>query len=79
MTIEEFIANLESELDEVTPGTLKSDSSYRELKNWSSMHALIIIAFVDIHFNVTLNGKDLRSTQTIQDLYNLVQEKQKHV
>ncbi len=79
MILEEFTSNLESELEEITTGTLRPDTSYRELKNWSSMCALIIIAFVDINFNVTLNGKDLRSTQTIRDLYNLVQEKQKSV
>lgn len=79
MTLEEFTRNLESELEEVEPGTLKPDTSYRDLKNWSSMYALIIIAFVDINFSVTLNGADLRATVTVKDLYNLVQEKLKNV
>jgi len=79
MTLEEFTRNLESELEEVEPGTLKPDTSYRDLKNWSSMYALIIIAFVDINFSVTLNGADLRNTVTVKDLYNLVQEKLKNV
>ena len=79
MTIEEFTKNLEGELEDVTPGTLTPDTSYREIKNWSSMHALIIIAFVDINFDVTLNGADLRSAVTIKDLYNVVQQKIKGV
>lgn len=79
MTLEEFTKNLESELEELEPGSLKPDTSYRDLKNWSSMYALIIIAFVDINFGVTLNGADLRNTVTVHDLYSLVQEKLKNV
>jgi len=79
MTLEEFTRNLESELEDVEPGTLKPDTSYRDLRNWSSMYALIIIAFVDINFSVTLNGADLRNTVTMKDLYDLVQEKLKNV
>ena len=79
MTLEEFTHNLEAELDELEPGTLKPDTGYRDLKNWSSMYALIIIAFVDINFGITLNGADLKNTVTVKDLYNLVQEKLKNV
>jgi hypothetical protein len=39
------------------------------------MYALIVIAFVDINFNVTLNANDMRATKTVRDLYNLVKER----
>ena len=38
------------------------------------MYALIIIAFIDNQFDVLLQGKDLKEAQTIQDLYNIVQQ-----
>jgi acyl carrier protein len=79
MTLEEFTRSLEGEMEEIAPGTLTPDTSYRQMKNWSSMHALIIIAFVDLHFNTTLSGSDLRSANTIRDLYNVVLEKKKSV
>ncbi|HWY11771.1 MAG TPA: acyl carrier protein [Bacteroidia bacterium] len=75
MLLEEFIQKLEPEFEDMPKGVLKPDTDYRTIKGWSSMHALIIIAFVDINFNITLNGSDLRSTKTITDLYNLVQQK----
>ncbi|MBL7935125.1 MAG: acyl carrier protein [Bacteroidia bacterium] len=75
MTLEEFTQNLEKELEELEPGTLKPDTSYRDLKSWSSMYALIIIAFIDFHFNITLNGKDLKATETVKDLYDLVKQR----
>lgn len=75
MSLEEFISKLEAEFEDMPKGTLKPDTDYRSIKGWSSMHALIIIAFIDINFNITLSGSDLKSTQTVSDLYNLVQQK----
>lgn len=75
MLLDEFIQKLESEFEDMPKGTLKADTDYRSIKGWSSMHALIIIAFIDINFNITLTGADLRSTKTVSDLYNLVQQK----
>jgi acyl carrier protein len=72
ISIEEFTKDLEAEFDEIEPGTVKPDTSYRDIKGWSSMYALIIIAFVDANFDVALNANDLRSSQTIRDLYNIV-------
>ena len=75
MLVDEFVSKLETEFDDMPKGTLKADTDYRSIKGWSSMHALIIIAFIDINFNITLNGSDLKSTKTVADLYNLVQQK----
>ena len=75
MLLNEVIEKLESEFEDFPKGSLKPDTDYRSIKGWSSMHALIIIAFVDINFNLTLNGTDLKSTKTVKDLYDLVQQK----
>lgn len=79
MEIQEFITKLEAEIEDLKPGTLKPDTDYRKVAEWSSMHALIVIAFVDANFNVTLTGADLRQAITVQDLYNIIQQKLKNV
>lgn len=73
--IEEFIQLLENEFEDLPKNTLKPETNYREIPNWSSMHALIIIAFADANFNVELNASDLRKAQTIQDLYDIIKSK----
>lgn len=75
MSIDEFTQKLEAEFDDIEPGTIQPDTDYRNIKGWSSMHALIVIAFVDANFDLILTGSDLKTTQTIRDLYNLVQAK----
>ncbi|MBS1647500.1 MAG: acyl carrier protein [Bacteroidetes bacterium] len=76
ITVEEFTKNLEAEFEEIKTGTLTPTMHYRQIPGWSSMYALIIIAFVDTHFEVQLNATDLKNAQTIQDLYTIVLSKQ---
>lgn len=75
-TLPEFTKQLESEFEDFEPGTLTPQTNYRELKGWSSMHALIVIAFVDANYNVLLSGADLKNAQTVEDLFTIVKEKQ---
>jgi acyl carrier protein len=75
MTLNEFTQLLEKEFEDIPPGTLTPQTNYRDIPNWSSMHALIIIAFVDTNFGVELTASDLKNTQTIQDLYSVIQSK----
>ena len=76
ITIADFINEIETEIEEITPGTLTPETDYRKLETWSSMHALIILALVDTNHNVTLTGEELGTCITVQDLYNLVKNKQ---
>lgn len=75
MNIQEFISIIEEEFDEVETGSLSPETSFRQMKGWSSMHALILIALVDNHFDVLLTGEELRGLNTIQDLYDLLETK----
>lgn len=74
-TLEDFTGKVERELDGITPGTLKSDTSYREIEGWSSMYALIIMALCETEYDVTLTGEDLRSCKTMRDLYTIVKSR----
>jgi len=75
MNIQEFIKIIEEEFDEVAKDTLKPNTSFRQIEGWSSMHALILIALVDNHFDILLSGEELRNLDTIQDLFNLLDSK----
>jgi acyl carrier protein len=75
ISVNEFTEKLEAEFEDLQKGTLTPDTDYRTIKGWSSMHALIVIAFVDANFDVLLSGSDLKNTITIKDLYNLIQHK----
>lgn len=75
MNILEFIEKIENEFSDLEKGFLNSESSFRDIEDWSSMHALIIIALVDSEYEVLLTGEDLKLAVTIQDLYDIVLNK----
>ena len=72
MNIEEFIKQIEGEFDDIKPGVLKADSKFREVFEWNSINALILIAMVKTEYDVTLSADDLIASKTVQDIYNVV-------
>lgn len=75
MELQKFTSLLEKEFEDLTENTLSPSTNYRDIPEFSSMHILIIIAFIDNEFDVLLTGSDLKSAETIEDLYSLVKSK----
>lgn len=71
-----FISTLETEFDELAPGTLKPSTRFTDLDEWSSMHSLIIIALIDTEYGVTITGDDLMSISNVEELYQIVKSRQ---
>lgn len=72
ISIDEFIKILANEFDIQDESDLTPETSFRNIKDWSSMHGLIILALSDSEFGVTLTGNDLRELNTIKDLFELI-------
>ena len=75
MDIKEFIEYFADELDETTIDELSLETDFKSLSEWSSLTALSIIAMVEDNFEKEITGEDLRSSTTLQDLFNLVESK----
>lgn len=72
MTLEEFIKLFAAEFDNTAEDVFAAKTNYKSLDEWSSLVALSIISMVDEEFDKRLTGADLRSMDTIEDLYNLI-------
>ncbi len=75
MNLNEFIAAFAAEFDETPENKFAPDTDYKELEEWDSLTALSIIAMVDEALEKRLVGSELRSCNTIEDLYNLLMQK----
>ena len=75
MNLDEFVSKIEGEIEDLEPGTLTADKDYREIEQWSSMYALILIAMIDTEYGVTLSGEDLKQSKTVRDLFEIVKNK----
>lgn len=72
MALEEFIKLFAAEFDNTAEDVFTANTNYKSLDEWSSLVALSIISMVDEEFDKRLTGADLRSMDTIEDLYNLI-------
>ena len=48
---------------------------FKELDEWSSLIALSVIAMADEEYEVTLKGEDIRTSNTVEDLFNVVKSR----
>ncbi len=74
MDINKFIEDFAGQFDEASPDQFKADTRFRDIDEWSSLIALSIIAMVDEEYDVMLRGDDIKNSETIQDIFNIVQK-----
>lgn len=75
MELQQFVELFAEELEDAPVETISTTTLFRELDEWSSLTALSIISMVDENFDKRLTGADLRSVNTIEELYSLVLSK----
>lgn len=75
MELKDFIEKFAEQFDDTDASEFKAETEFKALDEWSSLMALSIIAMVDDEYDVTLKGDDIRSAETIEDLFNTVKSK----
>lgn len=73
--VEDFISKIEAEFDELEPGKLKPESNFREMFDWNSINALVLIAMVKTEYDVTINADDLTKAKTVNDVFAIVRQR----
>jgi acyl carrier protein len=66
MNKNEFILGLAEELEIET--TLENTTNLKDLDEWDSMAAMVLIGYVSNEFGVTLNADDLKDITTVDSL-----------
>jgi acyl carrier protein len=69
MSKEEFVQEL---IEILENEDVNENTAFRELEEWDSLAALSTISMIDGEFRVTVNNKDLRSVETVSELYDMV-------
>jgi len=75
LVLESFIEKLESQFEELDPGAIEPATEFRQLAEWSSMQALIVIASFDWEYGVTITAEELKGATTVADLFDIVHQK----
>ena len=74
MELKSFIENVKEQFEEEYDN-FGADTRFRELDEWSSLLSLSIIAMVDDEYDVVIKADDIKSCTTVEDLFNLVNQR----
>lgn len=75
MELQEFVTKFAEQFDDTDPDEITAITSYKQLEEWSSLTALVIISFIKTEYDKTVTGAELRSQDTVEDLYNYIESK----
>ena len=75
MDITDFILKFSEQFDETDTSQFTPETKFKTEQGWSSFVALSIIAMVDEEYEKEVSGEDIRKSETIRDLYEIVQTK----
>ena len=75
MEKKEFIKNFGNQFDDTDVSTFTMETRFRDEEEWSSLVALAVLNMIAKKYEVKLSPDEMKPTQTIQELYDLVLSK----
>jgi acyl carrier protein len=69
--IEDFLEILKEEFPDETD-KITADFQFRNLDTWSSMQALLFIAFIDEKFDFLLTPEQIKNAKTFSDIHKII-------
>ncbi|MFZ2339344.1 MAG: acyl carrier protein [Bacteroidales bacterium] len=72
MSIEEFTKNFADQFDDTDASSIKPDTRFRDIDEWSSLNALAVLNMISKKCKVIISADELRSVNTVQELYDLM-------
>ena len=75
MEISIFLQNFIDILDDTDTKLIQEQTVFRDLEEWDSLTALSLIAMADEEYSVKLTGDDIKSSTTLQDVFEIIKTK----
>ena len=75
MELSKFLENFAGQFEETPAEEFSPETNFRDLGEWDSLIALSLIAMIDEEYEKQISGAELRSVNTIKELYDLVKSK----
>ena len=77
MDIKVFIESFVDQFDELELADVTPETVMRDLDEWSSMIGLSLLNLAEKEYGVTLSFDELRHAITVQNLFDIIESKQK--
>ena len=77
METTEFVKNLAALFEDTDVSEFALKTRFRDLDEWSSLNAMAIMNMIGKKYLVFLKSEEMKATNTVQELFDLVQSKVK--
>jgi len=71
----QFIKNFADQFDDTDFALFTLETRFRDLEEWSSLSAMAILNMIGKKYGVFLKPEEMKATNTIQEIFDLVQSK----
>ena len=75
MELNDFIAAFTEQFDDTDASEITADCEFHDLDEWSSLTGMSVIAMAKTQYGKTITGAEIRSCDTVEDLFNLINNK----
>lgn len=75
MEINTFLQNFADILDDTDAALITKETVFRDLDEWNSLTALSLIALADEEYAVKLTGDDIKSSNSLNDIFEIIKNK----
>jgi acyl carrier protein len=72
MDTKKFLQDFVSIFDDEPTQIITMKVFFRDIEGWSSISALALMAMCDEVYDVKISSDDIRNSQTIEDIFNLL-------
>ena len=74
LTKEQFLLEFYKIFEDIPKSHLTLKTVYKDLDEWDSMTALMLIAMFDEKYNKKITGDDIKESKTLNDLFEISQK-----
>ena len=75
MEADQFVRHFENAIEGLEPNSLTPDTQYHKIPQWDSLALLCLLAMIDCEYDVQVGGMELKTCDTLRDIYGLVAAK----
>lgn len=75
MEINEFVANFAEQFDDTDTSEIQANTEFHDLDEWSSLTGMGVIAMVKTEYGKSITGAELKTCNTVEDVFNLIKNK----
>lgn len=75
MEINTFLRNFADILDDTDAALITQETVFRDLDEWNSLTALSLIAMADEEYDVKLTGDEIKSSNSLNDIFEIIKNK----